>query len=316
MSATNNVYGAAKNGGEEDLKKAPNPWARMTKLFSVLLIVAVLASVILSNVFVVTNPDEYVVVQQFGKIVSVTYNPGLSFKLPFVQAKRSLPKNIQLYDLPISSVITRDKKTMVADSFVLWRISDPVKFIENLGDSTARSQEFIDNIVYNSMKTVISSLSQADMISGRDQLAGSIFDNIGDSLDAYGITLIAVETKHLDLPDANKQAVYERMISERNNIAASYMAEGDSEATKIRNETDKAISIQLSTANAEAERITAEGEAEYMRILAEAFASEERAEFYSFVRSLDAAKASLTGKDKTLILSKDSPIAQLFYNTY
>jgi membrane protease subunit HflC len=125
---------------------------------------------------------------------------------------------------------------------------------------------------------------------------------------------VAIETKHLDLPDDNKQAVYERMISERNNIAASYTAEGDSEATKIRNETDRNVSIQLSTAEAAAAATVAEGEAEYMRTLAEAFQNPDRAEFYSFVRSLDAAKASLKGSDKTLLLSRGSPIADLFYD--
>ncbi len=164
------------------------------------------------------------------------------------------------------------------------------------------------------MKNVISSMAQADIISGRDTLAQSIFNNIGGSLDGYGLALVAIETKHLDLPDDNKQAVYERMISESNNIAAMYTAEGDSEATKIRNETDRNVSIQLSTAEAEAERTIAEGEAEYMRILAEAFDSAERAEFYSFVRSLDAAKVSLNGADKTLLLSRGSPIADLFYD--
>ena len=160
---------------------------------------------------------------------------------------------------------------------------------------------------------MISSLTQSDIISGRDKLAGEIFENIGGSLDQYGVELVGVETKHLDLPDDNKNAVYERMISERNNIAASYQAEGESEAKKIRTETDKTISIRISQAQADAEKVIAEGEAEYMRILSEAYSDQSRADFYGFVRALDAAKASMTGENKTLILSKDSPIAQIFY---
>ena len=252
-------------------------------------------------------------VQQFGKIVSVRAEPGLSFKLPFVQTVRVLPKTVLLYDLPISDVITKDKKTMVADSFVLWKVSDPLKFIQTLNGNVDNAEARISTIVYNSMKNVISSLSQTEIISGRDRLAGAIFDSIGDNLDQYGVTLVAVETKHLDLPDDNKNAVYERMISERNNIAAAYQAEGESEATKIRTETDKTISIQISEARANAEKIIAEGEAEYMRILSQAYADQERADFYSFVRSLDAAKVSMKGENKTLVLSKDSPLAQIFY---
>lgn len=316
MSATDNVYGSPNNIPPQDaeLKKKPDPTLRTIRNILVVVAIVILAIFLVNEMFVITRPNEYVAIQQFGKIVSVTYDPGLSFKLPFVQTTRSIPKDVQLYDLPISDVITSDKKSMVADSFVLWRVSDPVKFIQTMGGNVVNSEVRINNIVYNSMKNVISSMPQSDIISGRDKLAGNIFTNIGGSLDQYGITLVAIETKRLDLPDDNKQAVYERMISERNNIAAAFMAEGDSEATQIRNETDKSVSIQLSKAKADAERTIAEGEAEYMRILAEAFESPERAEFYSFVRSLDAAKASLKGENKTLILSPNSPIAQLFYN--
>ena len=123
-----------------------------------------------------------------------------------------------------------------------------------------------------------------------------------------------METKHLDLPDDNKAAVYERMISERNNIAASYTAQGESDATKIRSETDKEVQIMLSEARAQAEVLIAEGEAEYMRILADAYSDESKAEFYNFVRALDAAKTSLTGTDNVLFLTPDSPLAQIFYN--
>ena len=203
---------------------------------------------------------------------------------------------------------------MVADSLVLWRISDPTKFIRTLSGNTVSAELRIGNIAYNSMKNVISQLPQSDIISGRDLLAQKIFDNIGDTLDQYGVELIALETKHLDLPDDNKQAVYTRMISERNNIAASYQAEGEEEARKIRTETDKTVSILLSRANATAAEALAEGEQIYMEILAEAYNDPEKAEFYAFFRALDAAKAALQDGDTTLILSRDSPIAQIFYN--
>lgn len=279
-----------------------------------LMVILLVVSILYNNAFVITKPNEYMMIQQFGKVVDVKDEPGLSLKIPFVQNAKSIPNTVLLYDLPISDVITKDKKTMVADSFVLWKVSDPLTFIQTLNGNVSNAEARISTIVYNSMKNVISNLSQTEIISGRDKLAESIFANIGDGLDKYGIELVAVETKRLDLPDDNKQAVYERMISERNNIAASYQAEGDSEATKIRTETDKTISIQIAQAEAQAAKIEAEGEAEYMRILSEAYADESRADFYTFVRSLDAAKLSMSGDNKTLILTPDSPLAQIFYN--
>ena len=216
-----------------------------------------------------------------------------------------------LYDLTASDVITQDKKTMVVDSYVLWKITDPLKFTQTL-TNISNAEGRINMIVYNSMKNIISSMSQIDVIGSRDgALSQAIMNNIGNSVDQYGIELIAVETKHLDLPSDNKSAVYERMISERNNIAASYTATGESEAKMIRTKTDNEIVVSVSEAEAKAEKIIAEGEAEYMRILSEAYNTSERAEFYTFVRALDAAKKAMKG-EKTLILSADSPLAQIF----
>ena len=226
----------------------------------------------------------------------------------------TLPKQILLYDLPSSDVITSDKKTMICDSYILWYIADPLKFAQTLNSSITNAEGRLDAIVYNSTKNVISSTTQDDVISGRDgELSAAIMANIGGSLDQYGIELLSFETKKLDLPGDNKAAVYERMISERDNIAATYTAEGSSEAQIIRNTTDKEVTVLLSEAEKDAEILIAEGEAEYMRILSEAYRDESKQEFYSFVRSLDALKASLTGKNKTVILSPDSPIAQIFY---
>ena len=280
-------------------------------LFAILLIAAV---ILLSASFVVTKEDEYTLIKQFGKIERIVDTPGLSFKTPFLETTQTLPKQIMFYDTPPSDVITMDKKTMVADSYVLWKISDPVTFAQTLNSSVMLAETRINTTVYNAMKNVISSLSQNAVISGRDgELDQAFMENIGDSMDNYGIKLISVETKHLDLPSDNKEAVYDRMISERAQMAATYTAEGESEAQKIRNTTDKEVAISISNAQTKAAKIVAEGEAEYMRILSDAYLDPKRSEFYAFIRSLEAAKASLTGEEKTLILSKDSPIAQIFY---
>lgn len=276
--------------------------------------VILLFLIIGSSSIVVTQENEYSLIRQFGKIDHVVTEAGITFRIPFVQTVDKLPKQTMLYDLASSDVITSDKKTMITDSYILWRISDPLKFAQTLNSSVSNAEGRLDTIVYNSTKNVISSMKQEDVISGRDgELSAAVIANIGDSLDQYGIELLSFETKHLDLPGDNKTAVYERMISERDNIAATYTAEGNSEAQIIRNTTDKEVTVMLSEAEKQAEILIAEGEAEYMRILSEAYADPSRTDFYSFVRSLDAAKIAMSGENKTLILSPDSPIARIFY---
>ena len=157
-------------------------------------------------------------------------------------------------------------------------------------------------------------MTQDEVIEARgERLTQLLTEEANSDIGDYGIEVLTAEIKSLDLPDDNKQAVYERMISERQNIAASYTAQGEAEAQKIRNETDKEVTVMEADAKKQAEILTAEGEAEYMRILSEAYNDESKADFYNFVRSLDAAKESLRGGSKTLILDRTSPIAQIFY---
>lgn len=261
----------------------------------------------------VTQQNEYKLIRQFGKVDRVISSSGISFKIPFIESTQSLPKETLLYDLAASDVITKDKKTMISDSYVLWKISDPLKFAQTLNSSVENGESRINTAVYNATKNAISSMSQDQVITSRDgELSDMVMEAIGTNMDQYGIELLKFETKQLDLPDDNKEAVYERMISERDNIAATYKAEGNSEAKVIRNKTDKEVAIQISDAKKQAEILGAEGEQEYMKILAQAYGEEDRSEFYSFVRSLDALKTSMKGEDKTVILSADSPIAQIF----
>lgn len=287
----------------------------MKKLKPILITVFLLCILLIGgSCIVVTNENEYSLIRQFGKIDHVETSAGISFKVPFLQSVDKLPNRIMLYDLSASDVITSDKKTMICDSFVLWKIADPVKFAQTLNGSVSNAESRLDTIVYNATKNVISSITQDKVITGRDrELSDAILKNIGDAPAQYGIELLAFDTKQLDLPQDNKAAVYERMISERDNIAATYIAEGNSEAQIIRNSTDQEVTVMLSEAEKQAEILIAEGEAEYMRILSEAYSDPSRQDFYSFVRSLDALKASMTGSSKTVILSPDSPIAGIFY---
>ena len=284
----------------------------MKKIIPIALLV--IAMIIGSSCFVVTNENEYSLIRQFGRIVAVHDEAGVTFKMPFVQTVDKLPKQVMLYDMSPSDVITSDKKTMICNSYVLWRITDPVKFAQTLNGSITSAEDRLNTIVYNSTKNVISANTQNDVISGRDgELSAAVIANIGTTLDQYGIELLSYETKQLDLPSDNKAAVYERMISERANIAAKFTAEGSSEAQIIRNTTDKEVAVKISEAQMQAEVLIAEGEATYMSKLSEAYSDESRQDFYSYVRSLDALKATMTGDNKTIVLSADSPIAQIFY---
>ncbi len=280
--------------------------------------IIVAAFILALSSLVITKPGEYKVIKQFGKIIRVEENDGssygLSFKLPFVQTETTISAKVKLSDLPASDVMTSDKKSMISDCFVLWKIEDPVKFIQKLSGSVQNAESRISSNVYNALKNVISSLTQEEVISGRDgELAEILTASLGSNLEDYGINIEKIETKMLDLPDENKEAVYNRMISERNNIAASYKAQGEQQAQEIKNDTNEQVTILLAQAQKEADTIVADGEAQYMKILSDAYNNKEKAEFYTFVRQLDAVKATLKGGDNTIVLDKNSPIAEIFY---
>ncbi len=257
---------------------------------------------------------EYVAVRQFGRIVRIESEPGLHFKLPLFQDTQRISAATILYDIPTSDVITKDKKSMIADNYVLWRVTDPQKYIQTLNAIKVRADERIEAAVYNATKNVISSMTQDEIIDARgEQLTERITKEANSDIGAYGIEIIQSEIKALDLPNDNKEAVYERMISERQNIAASYKAEGDAEAQKIRNDTDRQVAIMTADAKRDAQVLEAEGEAEYMKILQAAYNSKDKAEFYNYIRSLDALTQSLSSGNGTLILDRDSEIAKILY---
>ena len=276
--------------------------------------VFLIAVIGICSVTFTVESDEYAVVKQFGKVIDIYEDTGLKFKAPFVQSVNKLPKKQLIYDLPVSEVITKDKQTMVADSFAQWRIIDPQLFIKSLGGSIANAESRIEMLVYNAMKNEISSRTQAEVIGDRQgKLASDITTAAKPNFSQYGIELLSVETKHLDLPYDNKTSVYNRMISERNALSAGFTAEGDKEAQIIRSETDKEIAIMIAEAEAQAEQLRAEGEAEYMKLLSDAYNNEDKAKFYEFVRALDAAKIALKNGENVLVLSPDSPIVKILY---
>ena len=285
---------------------------KSAKKYIKFIIVFIVALILLSSAIVTTKASEYKLITQFGQVVRINSEPGASLKIPFVQGTISIPKYKMISDLYPSDVTTKDKKVMTVDSFVIWQIVDPLKYLSSLNASVENAEVRLGNIVYNSIKTVLSSTDQTDIISGRNnEMSDEIKQNINNSMSSYGIEILSVEIKKLDLPDSNKESVYQRMISERNNIAAGYTADGQYQSNLIKNETDRTVKETIAKAEAEAEQIKAEGEAQYMQILSNAYNDESKADFYNYVRSLDALKASLTGNNKTIILNENSELTRI-----
>lgn len=285
---------------------------KSVKKYIKFIVVFIVALILLSSAIVTTKASEYKLITQFGQVVRINSEPGASLKIPFVQGTISIPKYKMISDLYPSDVTTKDKKVMTVDSFVIWQIVDPLKYLSSLNASVENAEVRLGNIVYNSIKTVLSSTDQTDIISGRNnEMSDEIKQNINNSMSSYGIEILSVEIKKLDLPDSNKESVYQRMISERNNIAAGYTADGQYQSNLIKNETDRTVKETIAKAEAEAEQIKAEGEAQYMQILSNAYNDESKADFYNYVRSLDALKASLTGNNKTIILNENSELARI-----
>ncbi len=287
---------------------------KKSKFGLVLAIIIVIVAVFLIDASMyIVHQNEYVAVRRFGKIVSIANDPGLHFKTPFVEDTQSVSAKIVIYDIPASDVITKDKKSMITDTYVLWRVVDPHKYIQTLNALSNRAEERIEASVYNATKNAISSMTQDEVIEARGEtLTKLITEESNSDMSGYGIEIVQAQIKALDLPDDNKQAVYDRMISERNNIAASYTAQGEAEAQKIHNETDKQVAIIKAQAEKSAAVLEAEGESAYMETLSKAYDTEEKAEFYSYIRGLDSLKESLKG-DKTIVLDKNSELAKILY---
>ena len=324
----------------------------------IVLLLALFAIINLASV--ITYPNEYKVIKTMGKISRVTTEPGFSLRIPLIQSETTIPRSRQLYDIAPTEIYTSAKKKMEVDAYIIWRVTDPVKFTQTLNSSTTSAESKISAMVYGALKATVSSTSQEELIASRDaaldknvdedglsdleiqditsedlqeeaaetedgmkvidqntrviSLSTKILDQLSRDYDPeqYGIEIQMVKIKKLDLPNENKDAVYNRMITERRNIAAAYRAQGESEAQKIRNTTDRETAVMLSEAQANADRLEAEGEAEYMKILSDAYNDPDKAEYYLFVRQLDAAKKSLENGNTTLFLDSDSPLASLF----
>lgn len=282
---------------------------------SVVIVLVVLLSV--GQCFFTVEPDQYANTVRFSKTVKTISKPGLYVKIPFVDDVKYFPKQVLLYDMKPSDVLTADSKTMQVDNYVTWRITDPLTFYKTLGN-ISEAETRIDMITYSAIRVEMGKMDRDTIINpkdieSRDNFNQNVINATADATKSYGIEIMDIKIKKLDLPADNEAAVYNRMISERNKIAAEERAEGEKQATLIKNDVDKETGITISNATAEAARIKAEGEGEYMKIIAAAYNTQGKQDFYEFTRSLDALEASL-GEDSTIILGKDSALAASLLN--
>lgn len=288
------------------------------KIFGTLGIVLVILILVLAEqCFYTVKPDQYANTVRFSKTIKTVSEPGLYFKLPVIDDVKYFPKQVLLYDMKPSDVLTADSKTMQVDNYVTWKITDPLTFYKTLGN-IAEAETRIDMITYSAIRVEMGKMDRDTIINpkdieSRDNFNENVIRATADATKNYGIEIMDIKIKKLDLPSDNEAAVYDRMISERNKIAAEERAEGEKEATLIKNEVDKETGITLSNATAEAARIKAEGEGEYMRILGDAYNTADKQNFYEFIRSLDALEASL-GEQSTIILGEDSILAKALTN--
>ena len=285
------------------------------KKYIITAVILLVLVIVAANSCYVVQENQYACTFRFSEIVNTESQAGLHFKIPFVDSVKYFTKATQLYDIPPSEVLTSDKQNMTVDCYILWSISDPQQFYRSLG-STSVAEERLDAITYNALKTAMGTLAQADIINmndgaERNEIYAGIATTVDKQAATYGIRVEDVKIKQFDLPESNLNAVYQRMISERNQMAEKYTADGNYEASVIRNEVDKTVNITVSNAEAEAAKLEAQGEAEYMRMLAAAYDTDDKKDFYEFTLALDALKKSLTGTEKTIILDADSDLAKL-----
>ncbi|KAF2960741.1 MULTISPECIES: protease modulator HflC [unclassified Thermotoga] len=258
-------------------------------MLSLLIILIVVGAILLFSSFYVLDQTQQAVVLRFGKIVAVETEPGLHFKQPFVDNVVRFDKRILLYDIEPEKIIAADKKTLVIDTYVLWRIKDAEAFIKSL-KSVKLALPRIDDVVYSHVRNIFAKANFDEIISEkREDLLREVTALSREDLKDFGIEVVDVRVKHADLPAENEKAVYERMKAERYSIAAQIRAEGEKEARKIRAEADKTAKVLIAEAQSKAEQIKGTGEASAVKIYAEVFSKDK--DFYEFWRTMEVYRS-------------------------
>jgi len=272
----------------------------------------VLLVIVLSGSMFIVKEGEYKVVLRFGEATRIHAEPGIKFKVPFVESVRTLPKYQKVYDSEPTTILTNDKKPIIVDNYTVWRINDPQKFLRSL-NTVSNAESRISDAVYNAVRRKLSETEYGNIISentARGDLNAEITKIVADVAvnQGYGIEIIDVRIKRTDLPPENKESVYNRMISDRMSIAAGYLSEGDEESRKITSNADRQATELLAEAEARAKKIIAEGEQEAARIYNEAYGKDP--EFYELYRTLESYVKTFEG-EPVIMMPIDSPYARL-----
>jgi len=264
---------------------------------------------LLSSFYFVQQTEEALVLQ-FGAPQAVITEPGIHFKTPLTQSVTFFDKRVLLLDALPEEVIASDKKRMVVDAFARWRITDPLRFYQSMVDKdTALTR--LSPILSSSVRRVLGGQTFAAMLSGkRAQLMLDIRDDMNQDVAGFGIKIVDVRIRHADLPQANSDAIFQRMQKEREREAAEYRAEGDETAQRIRARAAREVTVLTAEATRESEILRGEGDAEKTRILGSAFNQDP--EFFSFYRSMQAYQDALGGGTTTVVLSPDSDFLKYF----
>lgn len=272
------------------------------KLISMIVFIVIIAAALATSLFTV-DETEQAIVTQLGKFVREVKQPGLHFKIPLIQAEHKFEARVLEYDAAAAKIITDDKKHLVIDNYARWKIIDPLKFYQTVGNEFG-AQSRLDDIVFSEMREELARHSLTEIVSiNRQQIMDKVAEQCAQKAADYGIQIIDVRIKRADLPEEVTDSVYARMRAERQRMAKKYRSEGEEEAVMIRAQTDKEKTIMLADGYKNAEKLKGEGDAEALRIYAEAY--ENDPEFYSFVRTLEAYEKSL-GEDTTVVLPSDS----------
>ena len=244
-----------------------------------------------------------VVLLELQKPKEIITEPGLYFKLPFIQKVRYFSKQLLDNDSPPAEVITRDKKNLLIDNFSLWRITDPLKFLETVR-SVNGARARLDDIVYSELRVEIGTHDlHAAVTESRETIMAKITKEANLKAGEYGIELADVRIKRIDLPPEIANSIFNRMRTERERIAKEYRSEGNEESTKIRATTDKEKTILIAEAYKQEQTVRGKGDAKAIKIYADALQKDPK--FYAFIRSMEAYKTSLKN-DTTILMTEDS----------
>ena len=280
---------------------------------SIFLVFMVISLFVALNAFFTMNEREQGLVLQFGEPKRVIKTTGLHFKVPLIQNVVRYDKRILEYDLPIEEVIAVDKKRMLVDSFTRFKIVDPLEFYKTVGTEISVRNRINSNVI-SSLRRVVGRVTLDELLSEeRSNIMENIKVEVNDEASRFGIEVVDVRIRRADLPEANSQAIYERMISERVREAKEFRAKGSEIAQKIRAEADKDRTVILAEATKKSEILRGEGESDAVSIYAEAF--ERDPDFYSFYRSMQAYGNVLGEDGTTMILSPDSEFLEFFNNS-